>query len=57
MYSLAGRKLYVLQVKRIRLGAASFSTHAERLSGGRLTQGKDAWPASIAVESEECKLC
>nr|DAM76427.1 MAG TPA: hypothetical protein [Caudoviricetes sp.] len=42
--------------KRIRFGVGGFSSHAERLSGGRLTQGRDAWPALIAVETEECKL-
>nr|DAD69168.1 MAG TPA: hypothetical protein [Siphoviridae sp. ct5tj9] len=42
--------------KRIRFGVGSFTSHAERLSGGRLTHGRDAWPALIAVETEECKF-
>lgn len=55
MYSLP-QNVYVSRVKRIHFGADSFTSHAERLSGGRLTQGRDACLALIAVETEEYKL-
>ena len=55
-YTFCVGNVYVLGTKRICFGVGSFTSHAERLSGGRLTHGRDAWPALIAVETEECKF-